>query len=125
MEQRSRLISAVSIAAVIYASLFVGHIVAAANGLTLLFRTITASITLMTFLMGPIVWFLSQRGDDSNNIAYQIGFWASVPLSVGLAYAYADQTFDAAYSIGFLATTVLTHWLALRGRSVFIEPKVG
>jgi hypothetical protein len=125
MEQRSRLISAVSIAAVIYASLFVGHIVAAANGLTLLFRTITVSITLMTFLMGPIVWFLSQRGDDSNNIAYQIGFWASVPLSVGLAYAYADQTFDAAYSIGFLATTVLTHWLALCGRSVFIEPKVG
>ena len=125
MEQRSRLISAVSIAAVIYASLFVGHIVAAANGLTLLFRAITVSITLMTFLMGPIVWFLSQRGDDSNNIAYQIGFWASVPLSVGLAYAYADQTFDAAYSIGFLATTVLTHWLALCGRSVFIEPNVG
>ena len=125
MEQRSRLISGVSIAAVIYASLFVGHIVAAANGLTLLFRTITVSITLMTFLMGPIVWFLSQRGDDSNNIAYQIGFWASVPLSVGLAYAYADQTFDAAYSIGFLATTVLTHWLALRCRLVFIEPKVG
>ena len=125
MEQRSRLIRGVGIAAVIYASLFVGHIVAAANGLTLLFRAIAVGITLMTFLMGPIVWFLSQRGDDSNNLAYQIGFWASVPLSVGLAYAYADQTFDATYSIGFLAATVLTHWLALRSRSVFIEPKVG
>lgn len=125
MEQRARLIRGVGIAAVIYASLFVGHIVAAANGLTLLFRAIAVGITLMTFLMGPIVWFLSQRGDDSNNLAYQIGFWASVPLSVGLAYAYADQTFDATYSIGFLTTTVLTHWLALRSRSVFIEPKVG
>jgi len=125
MEQRSRLIRGVGIAAVIYASLFVGHIVAAANGLTLIFRAIAVSITLMTFLMGPIVWFLSQRGDDSDHLAYRIGFWVSVPLSVGLAYAYADQTFDAAYLIGFLAATVLTHWLALRGRSVFIEPKVG
>ena len=125
MEQRSRLIRGVGIAAVIYASLFVGHIVAAANGLTLLFRAIAVGITLITFLMGPVVWFLSQRGDDSNKLAYQIGFWASVPLSVGLAYAYADQTFDATYSIGFLAATVLTHWLALRSRSVLVEPKVG
>ena len=125
MEQRSRLIRGIGIAAVIYASLFVGHIVAAANGLTLFFRAIAVSITLMTFLMGPIVWFLSQHGDDSDHLAYRIGFWVSVPLSVGLAYAYADQTFDAAYSIGFLVATVLTHWLALRGRSVFIEPKVG
>ena len=125
MEQRSRLIRGIGIAAVIYASLFVGHIVAAANGLTLFFRAIAVSITLMTFLMGPIVWFLSQRGDDSDHLAYRIGFWVSVPLSVGLAYSYADQTFYAAYLIGFLAATVLTHWLALRGRSVFIEPKVG
>ena len=125
MGQKSKLIRGVGIAAAIYASLFVGHILAAANGLTLLFRAIAFSITLMTFFMGPIVWFLSQRGDDSNNLAYQIGFWASVPLSVGLAYAYADQTFDATYSIGFLAATVLTHWLALRSRSVFVEPKVG
>ena len=125
MEQRYRLIRGVGIAAVIYTSLFVAHIVAAANGMTLLFRAIAVSITLMTFLMGPLVCFLSQCADDLNNLAYQIGFSASVPLSVGLAYAYADQTFDAAYSIGFLTATVLTHWLALHGRSVFIKPKVG
>ena len=125
MGQKSKLIRGVGIAAAIYASLFVGHILAAANGLTLLFRAIAFSITLMTFFMGPIVWFLSQPKDGLDNLAYRVGFWVSVPLSVGLAYAYADQTFDAAYSIGFLAVTVLTHWLTLRGRSIFIGPKVG
>ena len=43
--------------------------------------------------------------------AHRLGSWISAPLAIGLAFAYADQSFDIVLSIGFLCLALLSHWL--------------
>ncbi|MDE0857760.1 MAG: hypothetical protein OSA38_04255 [Candidatus Poseidoniaceae archaeon] len=97
-------------AALLYAVLFVGHIVAAANEWVLVFRAVAIMITAVTFLVGPLMVFLVRTHDKGLRAdAHRIGFHTSLLLSFGLAYAYAGPGFDARLTLGFLGITVVVH----------------
>ena len=78
--------------AVIFATLFVAHIVAAANDADLLFRIIAMMITLQTlFLGGTFLFFLIDSTQSVRRDAFRIGSFISLPLSIGLGWAYVGM----------------------------------
>ena len=98
------------LAGFVYIAAFVGHIFAAANGHDVLFRSIAIFLTMMTLCMGPVVAWLAGGNDvELKGLAFNVGFAVSLPLSLGLAYAYADQTFNVVLSGVFLAITFTVH----------------
>ena len=102
-------------AAVVYILLFVAHILAAANDWALLFRVIATSLTCMTFLLGwCLAWMLKNKNLEMRRRGHSIGSWISIPLAIGLAYAYAEQSFDITLSVAFVALTLTTHALTYR-----------
>ena len=106
---------AVVFAAVLYAILFATHIVAASKDWALLFRVIATSLTCMTFLLGwGLAWMLNNENLEMRKRGHSIGAWISIPLAIGLAYAYADQSFDIALSAAFVTLTLATHALTFR-----------
>ncbi len=98
-----------------YALLFLLHIVFAANDFDLLFRIVAIVLVIMTFFCGPVLWFIG-NGDESTFAAIiKTGFFISIPLAVGIAYAFTDMEFKfVGTSIALLLTT-LTHsgWFLL------------
>lgn len=105
----------VVVAAIVYAILFAAHIVAAAKDWTLLFRVIATSLTCMTFLLGLcLAWMLKNENQEVRKHAHSIGSWISIPLAIGLAYAYAGQEFNITLSGAFVALTLATHALTYR-----------
>ena len=105
----------VVVAAIVYAILFAAHIVAAANDWTLLFRAIATSLTCMTFLLGLcLAWMVKNENLEVRKHAHSIGSWISIPLAIGLAYAYAGQEFNITLSAAFVALTLATHALTDR-----------
>ena len=78
----------------VYSLLFVLHIVFAANDLDLLFRFVALLLVAMTFFCAPLLWLI----DSSMNHSERIGYMVSIPLSIGIAYAYTCllYTSDAA-----------------------------
>ena len=72
----------------IFLSLFVAHIVAAANDWDLIFCIIAILITIQTMLVGFICYIIGKR---FNEISYRLGFWTCIPLSLGLGWAYAGM----------------------------------
>ena len=97
----------------IYASLYIGlfvlHIVFAANDLDILFQIVAFILVSMTFLCGPALWSMNSIFDSQqiNSVVY--GFLISLPLSVGIAYAYTDMHFELGASLIALTLTSLTH----------------
>lgn len=111
----SKVTTAFVLAGLLYSLLFVSHIVAAANGWVLVFRAVVLAITAVTFLVGPLMVLLTRTHDKRlQAFAHKIGFSTSLFLSVGLAYAYAGQTFDAPLSLGFLGITGVVHSITFR-----------
>lgn len=97
-------------AAIMYAVLFAGHIVAAANDWDILFRLIASIITAQTFFVGTSIVVLGRaRPSESKLQAQRLGYGVSLPLSAGLAYAYGNQSFNLALTLAFLGVTTLTH----------------
>ena len=72
----------------IFLSLFVAHIIAAANDWDVIFRIIAILITIHTMFVGLICYIIGKR---FNEISYRLGFWACIPLSLGLGWAYAGM----------------------------------
>tara|TARA_B100001250_G_scaffold410981_1_gene438561 strand:+ start:1674 stop:2021 length:348 start_codon:yes stop_codon:yes gene_type:complete len=73
-----------------YALLFLSHIFFAANDMMILFRIVAIVITFMTFFAGLMFVFLEK--DDSRFVdSYHHGFLFSIPLSIGLGWAYGDM----------------------------------
>jgi hypothetical protein len=97
-----------------YAVLFAGHIVAAANDWDILFRLIASIITAQTFFVGTSIVVLGRaRPSESKLQAQRLGYGVSLPLSAGLAYAYGNQSFNLALTLAFLGVTTLTHGFAI------------
>ena len=71
---------------VTFVTLFIAHIVAAANDLDLLFRIIASIITIQTMFAGLVLHFLN---GDARHARYPV-----VALSAGLGWAYAGMTLD-------------------------------
>ena len=77
----------------IYAIHFILHIIFASKDYDTGFTIIVISITLMTFLVGPIIIILG-RVDDEKVLANRLGAIISIFLSFGLGWAYAGMDMD-------------------------------
>ncbi len=75
----------------IFMLLFVLHIVFAANDYHLLFRVVALLITVMTFFSGPICMFIEPI-QERYKMIYVQGLLISIPLSIGLGWAYSDMS---------------------------------
>ena len=98
-----------------YSLLFVLHIIFAANDLDVLFRLVALLLVAMTFFCAPLLYAI----DSSMNHSERIGFMMSVPLSVGIAYAYMGMEFQFDATLLAIFTTTLTHtawWMLRKGK---------
>ena len=106
----SNLFRGICISATLYSVLFLAHIIAAAQDWNVVFKLIAVSITLMTFTVGPSIIVLGrvqslEQKIQANTIGHSIG----LILSIGLAWAYADQSFDIPLTLAFLLITGILH----------------
>ena len=98
-----------------YVVLFVLHIVFAANDMEHLFRIVATLLVAMTFFCAPFLWLI----DSTMKQSLRIGYIASVPLSIGIAYAYTDMEFQLGATFLSVIATSVTHgawWLFMRGK---------
>jgi hypothetical protein len=108
---------------------FVLHIVFAVYNLDLLFKLDAWMVTLMTFLCGPILVWLNRSHAPSLTHARQLsllGYFMSLPLSVGIAYAYTDMVFEWQASIVAFVLTSIIHgiWFQFLTRVPWLEVNV-
>jgi|TARA_B110000495_G_scaffold141843_1_gene124766 hypothetical protein len=95
---------------ILYLALFLAHIVAAARDWDTVFKVIAALITVMTFAVGPsIIAFGRIKVHEEKIQANTVGFAVGLVLSSGLAWAYADQSFDIRLTLAFLLITTILH----------------
>ena len=98
-----------------YVLLFVLHIVFAANDMEHLFRIVVTLLAAMTFFCAPFLWLI----DSTMKQSLRIGYIASVPFSIGIAYAYTDMEFQLSATFLAVIATSVTHgawWLFMRGK---------
>lgn len=98
-----------------YVALFALHILFAANDLELLFRIVAILLVMMTFFCAPLLWLIDSTMEQS----LRIGYVASIPLSIGIAYAYTNMEFQLGATFLALITTSVTHgawWLFMKGK---------
>ena len=98
-----------------YVLLFVLHIVFAANELDHLFRIVAVLLVAMTFFCAPLLWLI----DSSMKQSLRIGYVASIPLSIGIAYAYTNMQFQLGATFLAVIATSVTHgawWLFMKGK---------
>lgn len=111
-DEGSGLFRATCITATVYAVLFLAHIVAAAKDMDLAFRTVAALITLLTFSVGTCIRLIGRiKGTEAQLRANTIGLCFALPLAVGLAWAYAEQSFDITRTVLFLAIATAVHFI--------------
>ena len=98
-----------------YALLFVLHILFAANDLEHLFRIVAMLLVAMTFFCAPLLWLI----DPTIKQSLRIGYLASIPLSIGIAYAYTNMQFQLDATFLAIIATSVTHgawWLFMKGK---------
>ena len=91
--------------AVIYCTLFVGHIIAAARELDILFRVIATIVILMTMIVGLSIHLLCDLFKEANGIV--VGRYACVPLSAGLGWAYAGMEHSSLILIWVIVAIII------------------
>lgn len=89
----------------IYVLLFVLHIVFAANDLDSLFRIVAILLVAMTFFCAPLLWLI----DSTMKQSLRIGYITSIPLSIGIAYAYTNMEFQLGATFLAVVATSVTH----------------
>ena len=97
---------------VVFITLFVSHIIAAANDLQILFQIIVTLITIQTLFAGLILHIL---GGDVRHARLPV-----VALSAGLGWAYAGM--EPSWSILlWMVSTIVIHILTERGLK-YVKP---
>jgi hypothetical protein len=111
-ELRTRLIRGGLIYAVLFASLFILHIIFAANNYNFAFQIIAALITILTFIVGiSIIYFGNIKSQKAK--ANRIGGIISIFLACGLGWAYADMMIHWSIILWPLGT-LFCHWIVER-----------
>ena len=98
-----------------YILFFVLHIVFAANDLDSLFRIVAILLVAMTFFCAPLLWLI----DSTMKQSVPIGYITSIPLSIGIAYAYTNMQFQLDATFLAVIATSVTHgawWLFMKGK---------
>ena len=103
--------------AVIYCILFVGHIIAAARELDILFRIIATIVTLMTMVVGLSTHLLCGLFKETNGIVG--GRYACIPLSAVLGWAYSGMEYSPLILI-FIIVAIIIQLLTERGLIKYI-----
>ena len=89
---------------VVFGALFGLHIVAAATGWGLLFSFVAGIITLQVLLFGPLTVLLeASHTREGRRVANRAGFLVSLPLALGLAWAYGGMAWSPWY-VGWILT---------------------
>ena len=86
---------------VTFVTLFITHIIGAANDLDLLFRIIASIITIQTMFAGLVLHFLK---GDARHARYPV-----VALSAGLGWAYAGMTLEWMILLWVIAAILLQY----------------
>ncbi|MDP6235511.1 MAG: hypothetical protein QF364_06690 [Candidatus Poseidoniaceae archaeon] len=101
---------ATAAAAFLYAVLFAGHIFTAAQNHERAFQVVASLITVMTFSVAIWIQIIGKFSEIDQKVrANTTGFVFGLPLSVGLSWAYSEQSFDVGTTILFLVVTTFTH----------------
>ena len=102
-----------------YLLLFALHIVFAAKDWNLLFGAVATGLVAMTFLCGPVLWFMVNRLNFSGTNPTKLGYFLSLPLATGIAYAFTEMEFQFLATMTALIVTTATHG----GWFMFIKAK--
>ena len=103
------------LSAIIFTSLFLIHIVLAANGYLTLFKIVAILITIHAIAVGPTIVIFGQINDaQTKTVALKIGLIIAIPLNIGLGWAYAGMMFSIATMAPFVVLTIALHSLAIR-----------
>ena len=106
----SGLFRGICFSATLYATLFLAHIVAAAQEWDMIFKIIAVSITLLTFTVGPSIHVLGKiQTHEEKMKVNSLGHVIGIVLAFGLAWAYADQSIDISLTLFFVIITVVLH----------------
>ena len=98
-----------TIYAMLFTLLFVLHIIFAANDQNVMFQIVAVAITAMSFFCGLICVFLETK-KESYGYVFKFGMIASVPICVGLGWAYNDMSFGC-QMVTFPLLSVLIHYI--------------
>ena len=103
------------LSASLFVSLFLIHIVLAANGYMTLFKIVAILITIHAIAVGPTIVIFGQINDvQTKTIALKIGLIIAIPLKIGLGWAYAGMMFSITWMVPFVVLTIALHSLAIR-----------
>ena len=103
------------ISASLFASLFLTHILLAANGYMALFKIVAIVITIQLIAVGPTIILFGQIDNLKVKIvALKIGLVIAIPLNIGLGWAYAGMTVSIAWMTAFPVLTTVLHLIAIR-----------
>ena len=103
------------ISASLFASLFLTHILLAANGYTALFKIVAIVITIQLIAVGPTIILFGQIDNlKVKKVALKIGLVIAIPLNIGLGWAYAGMTISIAWMAAFPALTTVLHLIAIQ-----------
>ena len=103
------------LSATLFASLFLIHILLAANGYMTLFKIVAILITIQIIAVGPTIILFGQINNIQTKIvALKIGLIIAIPLNVGLGWAYAGMAISVAWMVAFPVLTTVLHLIAIR-----------
>ena len=103
------------LSASLFASLFLIHILLAANGYMALFKIVAIVITIQLIAVGPTIILFGQIDNLKTKIvALKIGLVIAIPLNIGLGWAYAGMAISIAWMVAFPVLTTVLHLIAIR-----------
>lgn len=103
------------LSATLFASLFLIHILLAANGYMTLFKIVAILITIQLIAVGPTIILFGQINNIQTKIvALKIGLIIAIPLNIGLGWAYAGMAISVAWMVAFPVLTTVLHLIAIR-----------
>ncbi|MBT60509.1 MAG: hypothetical protein CMA63_03010 [Euryarchaeota archaeon] len=106
----------ICVSATLYAVLFISHIIAAALNFDWAFNAVAVMLSILTFSVGPSSVLLGNISVPKEQLqANTIGFGIGCLLACGLAWAYAERSFDFGLTLSFVLFTAVIH-LAHRSR---------
>ena len=103
------------LSASLFASLFLIHILLAANGYMTLFKIVAILITIHLIAVGPTIILFGQIDNLKTKIvALKIGLIIAIPLNIGLGWAYAGMAISIAWMALFPVLTTVLHLISIR-----------
>ena len=103
------------LSASLFTSLFLIHILLAANGYMTLFKIVAILITIQLIAVGPTIILFGQINNlETKIVALKIGLLIAIPLNIGLGWAYAGMTISIAWMVAFPVLTTVLHLISIR-----------